>query len=213
MQVLPRVRIYAGQVVLPSSEGYVGVEADPVSLIQRAAEEYGTVILEDISAVFGKMPHLDLLRKVEKLDVWVDGGIRVSENVMDVLVAGGTKAVISTKTLQSFSELDKAVTLTENIVFQIDYCQRILGRIALQFSSVPEVLEKVRMAGVESFIFMDNCSPSPLEEAERLFSEEVLEDLYVGILSKEQAGEAQDHSVKGVVVEALELIQELIPDE
>ncbi len=209
MQIVPRVSVYAGDVVLPNSEGYVGIEVDPVSLIQTASEEYGTVILEDMTAVFGGMPHLDLLRKVEKLDVWVDGGIRVSENVMDVLVAGGAKAVISTRTLQSFSELDKALKLTENVVFQIDYCQRILGRIALQFSSVPTVLEKARMAGVEEFIFMDNCSPSPLEEAERLFSEEVLEGLYVGFLSKGQAEEARDSGVKGVVVQA----QELMPDE
>jgi len=209
VQIVPRVSIYAGEVVLPNSEGYVGLEVDPVSLIQTASEEYGTVILEDISAVFGGMPHLDLLRKVEKLDVWVDGGIRVSENVMDVLVAGGAKAVISTRTLQSFSELDKAMKLTDNVVFQIDYCQRILGRIALQFSSVPTVLEKARMAGVEELIFMDNCSPSPMEEAERLFSEEVLEGLYVGFLSKEQAEEARDRGVKGVVIQA----QEMMPDE
>ena len=209
MQIVPRVSIYAGRVVLPNSDGYKGTEVDPVSLIQKAHKDYGTVILEDISAVFGRMPHLDLLKKVEKLDVWVDGGIRFSENVMDVLVAGGAKAVISSRTLQSFSELDKAVKLTENIVFQIDYCQRVLGRVALRSSSAQEVLEKARMAGVKAFIFMDSCSHSPLEEAERLFSEEMRESLYVGILSKEQTEEARDFSVKGVVVEALELM----PDE
>lgn len=213
MQVLPRVSIYGGRVVLPDSDGYKAIDVDTLSVIQRVAEEYKTVIMEDVSAVFGNMPHLDLLRKVEKLDIWVDGGIRVSENVMDILVAGGAKAVISTRTLQSIEELEKAVRLTDNIVFQIDYCQRILGRVASELSSVTKAVDKARMAGVETVIFMDNCSPSPLEEAGRLFPEEVQETLYVGVLSTDQIEEARDHSFKGVIAEAMDLIGELISDE
>jgi phosphoribosylformimino-5-aminoimidazole carboxamide ribonucleotide (ProFAR) isomerase len=213
MQVLPRVSIKAGRVVLPDSEGYKDTDLDPVPVIQKAAEECGTVIVEDLNAVFGDMPHLDLLRKVEKLDVWVDGGIRSAENVMDVLVAGGAKAVISTRTLQSLDELEKAVKFTDNIVFQIDYCQRIQGRVASHLLSAPKAVERAKVAGVGTVIFMDSCSPSPLEEAERLFTEEMREDLYVGLLSKRQTEEAQDRDVKGVVVEALDLIGEMLSDE
>jgi phosphoribosylformimino-5-aminoimidazole carboxamide ribonucleotide (ProFAR) isomerase len=213
MQILPRVTVHAGRVVLPDGEGYRATDWEPVSVIQAAAKEYGTVILEDIGAVFGDMPQLDLLREVEKLEVWVDGGIRVSENVMDVLVAGGAKAVVSTRTLQGLDELEKAVKLTDNIVFQIDYCQRILGRVASQLPSVPRAVDRARMAGVETVIFMDSCSESPLEEAGRLFTEEVKESLYVGILSPDQMEGAADSNVKGVVVEALDLVEELIPDE
>jgi len=210
MQVIPRVSIYRRRVVLPESGGYKEVRRDPLALIRKAHELYGTVILEDIDAIFGGIPHLDLLKKVEKLDVWVDGGVRFAENAMDVLVAGGAKAVIGTKTLHSFRELDKAVKLTENIVFQVDYCGRILGKIAVQFQKVPDVFETARTKGVETFIFMDNhCSPSPIEELRNQSSEELLNDLYVGILNKVDLAEAEEVPIRGAIVEALELI----PDE
>lgn len=209
MQIVPRVSVYGNRVVLPVSDGYEAAATDLVSLIEKAHETYGTVILEDINAILGGIPHLDLLRKVEKWDVWVDGGVRFSENVMDVLVAGGAKVVIGSKTLQSFGELEDALKLTENIVFQIDYCRRVLGRIAARFRTVTQIIEEAKRAGVETFIFMDNhCSPSPLEEARNL-PVEVLRNLYVGILSEKQEEEAEDYELKGIVVEALEAM----PDE
>lgn len=210
MQIVPRVSVYGNRVVLSTSNGYKRTMTDPMSLIRRSHETYGTVVLEDVGAIFGGIPHLDLLRKVEKLAVWVDSGIRFSENVMDVLVAGGGKAVVGSKTLHSFSELEKALKLTENVIFQIDYCNRILGNIAVQFQTVSKAFERAKKAGVETFIFMDNhCSPSPLEEARTLSSDEILEELYVGILSKEQVEETKDLEMKGAIVEALEVI----PDE
>lgn len=210
MQVIPRVSIYRDRVVVPSSGGFEARRTDPVTLIEKAHESQGTVILEDIDAILGGIPHLDLLRKVEKLDVWVDMGLRLAENVMDVLVAGGAKVVIGSKTLQSFVELDKAVALTENVVFQIDYCGRILGRIAAQFQRVPDAIERAKKAGVEVFVFMDNhCSPSPIEEVRNLSSDEFLKDLYIGILTTMDLEEAEELDFRGAIVEA----SELIPDE
>lgn len=210
MQIIPRVSVYGNRVVIPTSEGYEGTTTDPISLIERAHEAYGTVILEDLDAIFGKVPHLDLLRKVEKLDIWVDGGIRFSENVMDVLVAGGSSAIVGSKTLQSFKELEKALRLTKNIILQIDYCNRVMGRIGVQSWTVSEIFERAKKAGVEIFIFMDNhCSPSPLREAGTLLPDNALTEFYVGILSKSQTEETRNLEPKGAIVEALELI----PDE
>lgn len=210
MQIIPRVSVYGNRVVVPASEGYEGTAADPISLIEWAHEAYGRVILEDLDAIFGRIPHLDLLRRIEKLDVWVDGGIRFSENVMDVLVAGGSKAVVGSKTLQSFDELEKALKLTKNIILQIDYCNQIMGRIGVQFRTVSELFRRAKKAGVEIFVFMDNhCSPSPIREAEILLPDNALMEFYVGILSRGQAEESHNLEPKGGIVEALELI----PDE
>lgn len=194
---------------MPASEGYEGTTTDPISLIEWAHEAYGRVILEDLDAIFGRIPHLDLLRRIEKLDVWVDGGIRFSENVMDVLVAGGSLAVVGSKTLQGFSELEKALKLTKNIILQIDYCNQVMGRIGTQFRTVSEIFERAKKAGVEIFIFMDNhCSPSPLTEARTLLPGNALTEFYVGMLTKIQAEEAQNLEPKGGIVEALELIHD-----
>lgn len=206
MQVIPRVSIYRGQVVFFDGEGYTAADVPPIKLIEKAHKEYGTVLVEDVDAVFGNIPNLDLLRKLEKLEVWVDGGVRFSENVMDVLVAGGSKAVVSSKTLHSFAELDKAMKLTENVVFQMDYCEKVMGNIAVQYPDPLTAVARAGKAGVDTIIFMDNCSPSPLERAESLFPSEVRERLYVGMLSAELVGRESDR-IQGAVVDALEVMQ------
>lgn len=209
MQIIPRVSVYGNRVVMPASEGYEATTTDPVSLIEWAHEAFGRVILEDLDAIFGRIPHLDLLRRVEKLDVWVDGGIRFSENVMDVLVAGGSMAVVGSKTLQSFAELEGALKLTKNIILQIDYCNQVMGRIGAQFRTVSEIFERTKKAGVETFIFMDNhCSSSPLREAEKLLPKNALTEFYVGILSRNQAEGTHNLEPKGGIVEALELFDD-----
>ncbi len=117
-EVLPRVRIRGGRAVRPSGER--AGKDETVAGVDRLLSAHGRVLLWDLDGIEGDRPRLDLLRRFEGEEVWVDAGVRTAEGVIDVLIAGAEKAVVGTKTLTTIEQLEAARGLSDDIAVQVD---------------------------------------------------------------------------------------------
>lgn len=154
-EILPRILLENGRADL-GAKGLRG-GTDLVVLVESLLSAFGHLYIWDYDGIRWNRPNLNLLRRFEGRHLWVDAGVRNGESVIDVLVAGADVAVVGTKTLWDFDELEKAADLTENIVFQVDYRKGILTNgPALQGISISELVGKARHVGISRFSFLDD---------------------------------------------------------
>ncbi|HIH01430.1 TPA: hypothetical protein HA259_05040 [Thermoplasmata archaeon] len=84
--------------------------------------------LADLDGIFKNKPQLDIAQRVcDELATLYEGGIRYSNNVIDMLITGAERAVVGTSTLLDFSELKGAFKLSENITFKVDFRDGIVS--------------------------------------------------------------------------------------
>ena len=116
-----------GLVCLPSETGPVvarnddGQTFDPFDVVDRLIPQYGTVYVVDLDGIERGQPQLDYLQELSReVAIWVDGGVRVADQAIDILVAGASKAVLSSATLAGPKEVRRAWKLSPEVAFEID---------------------------------------------------------------------------------------------
>jgi phosphoribosylformimino-5-aminoimidazole carboxamide ribonucleotide (ProFAR) isomerase len=118
---------------------YITIEAR--SLLQRnptksaafetasaLSSRFESLYLADLDGIFKNKPQLDIAQRIcDELPTLYEGGVRYSNNVIDMLITGAERAVIGTSTLLDFSELKGAFKLSENITFKVDFRDGIVS--------------------------------------------------------------------------------------
>jgi phosphoribosylformimino-5-aminoimidazole carboxamide ribonucleotide (ProFAR) isomerase len=125
--VLPLLYLEKGRVVHPEKGGNVVLkddDGDPVDIFDVTDDlfaRYHRLYLVDIDGVVGNHPQLDYLQEISRgQEVWAEAGPRIADQVIDVLVAGASRAVLSTATIDSLeSEVRHTLTLTDEIALAI----------------------------------------------------------------------------------------------
>lgn len=108
----------------------------------KLADKFERLYLADDDGILKNKPQLDVVQEIcDEIPTLYEGGVRVSNNVIDMLITGAEKAVVGTATLVSLEELRGAFKLSENITLKVDYRDGIVsfdpsiaGRAFLDFS-------------------------------------------------------------------------------
>lgn len=160
--LVPHVRILRGRVAVPRERGYVPLglarySDDTIEFFRSLSTEYKTILISDLDGIGKNRPQLDLLQKVEREcdfnDIWVDGGARISDNVIDLFVVGATSVVLNTRTIYGLKEIRESCRLSQNLMLHIASRNHIVSHDAKIRNMEPEQLMRtVRGYGICDFI-------------------------------------------------------------
>jgi uncharacterized protein related to proFAR isomerase len=210
--IIPAISVQRGHIVRAKDNRYIPfsfrkVRPDTLDLIDILYETFEVILILDLDGIYRNKPAVDLYKNISQLgDFWIDGGVRYCDAVIDILVTGAQKVVISTKTLADLNELKEAYELTENIVFGLDYNNGILSpNESLRTRSPIEVLKEVGGFGIETCLFADLARVDANKTLENNLIRQMVDtgiNLYVGggVKSRELR-ELSKLKISGAVVE------------
>jgi len=149
-----------GEVQLPTKDGPVparrpdGEPYDPFDLVDRLVADYALIYLVDLDGVETGEPQLDLLQELARdAPLWVDGGVQVADQAIDILVTGAQRAVLSSATLHGLQELTRAWRLSSELVFEVELDGTGLAARAEWPADDPlELVRQVREVGVDHIV-------------------------------------------------------------
>jgi uncharacterized protein related to proFAR isomerase len=117
----------SGRVMAPGEEGPVearlpdGSRPDLFDLTDYLSDRFRRLYVVDLDGIERDRPQLDYLQELTRdTDVWVDGGVRSADAVIDVLVAGARRAVVSTGYLPGPDQLARAWKFSPEIVLELE---------------------------------------------------------------------------------------------
>ncbi len=124
--LLPRVYLHRGYLVLPEGEEFApatDANGEPLDIFDVADSFFGRyhgIYVVDLDGVQSGRPQFDLLQEISRgQEMWVDAGPRNADQVMDVLVAGATRAVVSTRTLGGLDEIPGILQITGEFALEL----------------------------------------------------------------------------------------------
>ncbi|MGA1822195.1 MAG: HisA/HisF-related TIM barrel protein [Thermoplasmatota archaeon] len=132
-------------------------------------------------------------------EVWADTGAVVSDSVIDIIMSGATRAIISTKMVESLEEIVSSLELSDNLVLQMDYNGKLVSKDGRIVKMDPaDFASEMAALGIEDFI-IDDITP----ERNRI-STGILEDILDVLGSEcsvyagaEEISEAEDVIARG----------------
>ena len=145
-----------GVVLTPGPDGpepLLGGNGAPVDVFDAFDRLVGSnrrVYVVDFDGLERNQPQLDLWPELAReADLWIDGGVPVADQAIDILVSGARRAVLSTSRLKDPEELKRAWGLSQDLAFEIEYsgAEVVSGRAAWRGRSVEEVAQQVRTIG------------------------------------------------------------------
>jgi uncharacterized protein related to proFAR isomerase len=131
-----------------------GMPPEPFDVIDRIAERFRVVYVVDLDGVEIGEPQLEYLQEFARdLSLWVDAGTRTADQAIDILVAGASRVVLSSGSLDGREELERAWALSSQIAFEIELVD---GRLSLapgwDVDAVVPLAKAVRSIGPDRLI-------------------------------------------------------------
>src|SRR5579863_10363715 len=164
MQAPPRMvaalMIRRGQAVTPGPDGPQvlldehGRPADVLDLGDRLIAEHGRLYVIDLDGIDRDSPQLYYLQEMSRDgELWVDAGVHSADQAIDVLVAGASRAVLSSSALDSFEEVGRAWALSQDVVIELDASSPAPDLRLARWGVLPEVAAgQVRAAGPQEIV-------------------------------------------------------------
>lgn len=125
--MVPTTYLDSGRIVSPKDgqfEPVKGVDAKPVDPFEVAdslVAKYHRFCVVDLEGVRRNRPQLDYLQELSRSgELWVDAGIRTGDQVIDILVTGAQRTILSTGYLLSAKQLRRAWRLSSEILFAVE---------------------------------------------------------------------------------------------
>lgn len=159
---MPCLQIRGGIVVVEGPSGIVpardrdGKLFDILDVSDQLADKFGRLYLIDRDGLDRDQPQLDYLQEIARTaEVWVDSGVRTSDQAIDVVVAGAFRTVLSTAYLRSEHELSQAWKLSPEVAFEIPTLHGTLEVSAPEFThKTPlELATIARAIGVRDVVY------------------------------------------------------------
>ncbi len=158
LDAIPSVSVLDGAPVVAGKDGYRKANTDLFDLVEEIRKESRRLYMVDLNGIHGNSPQMDLILELSSdMELWVDAGPRVMEDLMDIITSGAAMAVVGTKTLRSLEEFRRCMEITENLVFSIDIMRDSVASISREIASmsVPEILSEVGSAPVLQVYWMN----------------------------------------------------------
>ena len=181
--------------------------------MEQVLKQYERVLLVDINGIESNRPQVNLIQELAELgEVWADPGLRYAESIIDILVAGASAVVLSTKTVAGVDQLAAAVEMSENVFLGIDYDSAVVsGSEQLKHMSPKSLADIARNLGMTKLFFTDLSRHvgSPLKE--KLIGELAAGPvpLYVGgAVQQEDLEHLQRLGARGAMLSVLSIVTE-----
>lgn len=161
--LFPCIFLERGRIVFPDRKternlALVGPEGEPVDVfdaVDHLLSIYHRIYVVDVEGVHYQRPQFEYLQELTRgQEMWVDAGCRDADQMMDVLVAGASKVVISTASLRDGREISRSLKLSSQVVLDV---QRSEGKIVsndsdLADASVEDLVSAARERGIREVI-------------------------------------------------------------
>lgn len=108
----------------------------------------------DVDGVEHNKPQLDVIQSLsDDFSIFYEAGPRRGANVVDLVIAGADMAYMSTLSLASLSEIEIALTYSENVGFKVDWNGGVQGRgKMIDGASLSEVVKGALHYGVKDIV-------------------------------------------------------------
>lgn len=150
----------------------LGENGEPLDLFTTTdglRETFGRIYLIDLEGLQHGRPQLDYVSELAReTELWVDGGAETADEVMDLLVAGAERAVVSTARLSSLRELGRAWKLTQQIVVEVRIREGRIQTTAGDWPATPEELStELRKIGIPDVLLGFHEAPVDWSSVQR----------------------------------------------
>ncbi len=160
-RMIPAVMIRRGKALRPGPGGPELLEdagghaVDVLDLADRLIAEHGRLYVIDLDGIDRDSPQLDYLQEMSRDgELWVDAGVRTADQAIDILVAGASRAVLSTSALDGPDEVGRAWALSQDIVVELDASVAAPSGLLAGWDLAPEAAaQRIRASGPNEIIF------------------------------------------------------------
>ncbi len=172
---MPAVSLRQDRVVIVRDNRYEPVEderGEPFKLhefIDIFLKSYPAVLVVDIDGIEQGAAQFDAIGELAAggPEIWWDAAAHDHTDVINVLTAGADRAVVSTRQLRDMRELERAVEVTENFMFEVVTAGRELQaqRKIAAIGTPAQVAAQAASAGVDWLLVLDTARPlgAPVE--------------------------------------------------
>lgn len=142
-----------------------GTPADPFDVVDRLSGRFPLVYLVDLDAIEHGEPQLEYLQEFARdVALWVDAGTHTADQAIDILVAGASRVVLSSSTLDGPEELARAWALSSQIAFEVEMPDGRLSAVRDWQTDDPMTIARaVRAIGPDHFILSPHGVPTSWE--------------------------------------------------
>jgi Histidine biosynthesis protein len=166
--LVPSAYLDSGRIVEPVAGVFEGVldetgkPVDPFDVADRLAAGYQRFCVVDLEGLRRNRAQLEYLQELSRSgEMWVDAGIRTGDQVIDVLVTGARRAILSTAYLLGPKELRRAWRLSTEILFAVETEGAVVRSRGNDWDGLPisEAVANARGVGVVDVILRSRTSP------------------------------------------------------
>jgi hypothetical protein len=153
---VPSLLVQKGLVLTPGPDGPERIATpsggwlEAFDAFDRLVKQYRRIYIVDLEGVQKNEPQLDLWQELSReADLWIDGGVQLGDQAIDILVSGARRAVLSTSRIRNAGELDKAWKLSQELAVEIEVAQgKVPSTPSAWHDRTPEsVAEEIRSVG------------------------------------------------------------------
>jgi phosphoribosylformimino-5-aminoimidazole carboxamide ribonucleotide (ProFAR) isomerase len=115
---------------------------------------FETLYVMDVDGVERNKPQLDIIQALcDDFSILYEAGPRRGANVVDLVIAGADIVYMSTLSLASLSEIETALTYSENIGFKVDWNDGVQGHgKMIDGAPLPDVVKGALQYGIKDFV-------------------------------------------------------------
>jgi hypothetical protein len=196
LDVLPRLLI--GGRGRQGGGGRVGSGELPKAA-EAALKAHGKLLLWDLGGIERNRPRWDVVRRLEGRSLWVNSGARDMGDVMDCLVAGAHRVVISTRCLRSPDLMEAVAQVVEGAVLCVDE-EGPGAAVSGAFDALGhrEVVRRAAKAGIGTVLLIARPG-APVGHRFPFVPSRM--EVYAGPAGEREKGDLESLGVRGLVVD------------
>jgi hypothetical protein len=166
--LVPNLYLDSGHVVEPISDRFepvmdsAGKHVDPFEVADRLTATFQRFCVVDLEGLRRNRAQLEYLQELSRSgELWVDAGIRTGDQVIDILVTGARRAVLSTAYLLGPKQLRRAWRLSTEILFAVETEGSVVRPRGNDWDGQPatDAVANARAVGVVDVILRSRNSP------------------------------------------------------
>jgi len=175
--LVPNLYLDSGRIVEAESGRFepvldnAGKAVDPFEAADRLALKFQRFCVVDLEGIRRNRAQLDYLQELSRSgELWVDAGVRTGDQIIDILVTGARRTILSTAYLLSPKELRRAWRLSTEVLFAVEIEGPIIRARGNDWDGHPasEAVETARAVGAIDVILRSRHRPIDWSLVQRL---------------------------------------------
>jgi|GEM_PF-1993298 len=144
IKIIPFIPVLNGNMVSAEGSGYKKL-GNAVKTVESS--KYETFYVIDVNGLLKNKPQINLIQDMSKgKNLWVESGVRLAEDAIDVLMAGAEYAVLNTM-LVDLDELKKICGLSQNIMLHVECKNNRIHGMNIEY-----FINKAEEIGIKKFV-------------------------------------------------------------